>query len=244
MNRALAMLMCAGLLVALAVGCGDYDLRLNKTLDEMKYQEKLKKNLGEAPTKGRLEQLAIYVRPPLNLTGPTQTFALTTLEPGRFDVENSFIDSGTQAALHVLGRVKQPQANKKQAKTAAEAARGVFQTEVMDIVKAVYGLAPDAALKLKDETKRHGNRSNAFKGITFDLEAKRVQVYFYGDKNTAYEVALIFEYPKTEHADLNPKIGYCLESFGTGQVAKRLFAGGDAEGGEDTGEGAGAPPPI
>jgi len=242
MNRALAMLMCAGLLVALAVGCGDYDFRLNKTLEEMKYQEKLKKNLAEASTKGRLEQLGIYIRPPLNMSGPTQTFALTTLEPGRFDVENSFIDSGTQAALHVLARVKQPQTTKK-GKT-AEAPRGVFQSEVLDIVKAVYGLAPDAALKLKDETRRQGNRSNTFKGVTFDLEAKRVQVYFYGDKNTAYEVALIFEYPKTEHANLNPKIGYCLESFATGQAAKRAFAGSDTEAGEDGGEGAGTPPPI
>ncbi len=243
MKRALAMLVGAGILVAVGIGCGDYDFRLNKTLEEMKYRKKLDDNLGVAVAKGRLEQLAVFLRPPLDLQGPTQAFALTVLEPGRFDVENSFIDQGKAESLHVLGRVKQPkQPNAKKTQTAAEAARGDFKTEVVEIIKGVYGV--DLAVgQFKDETKRHGNRSNTFKAKALDLEGKKLQIYFYGDKNSPYEVALIFEYPPAEHPTLNPRIGYCLESFAVGDPAKRAFAGGgELEGGEE-GE-SGGPAPI
>lgn len=246
MKRAFAMLASASLI--LGMGCGNYDYRLGKTLEEMRYRKRLDDNLIAAPTKGRLEQLAIFVRPPLDLKGPTQTFGLTVLEPGRFDVENSFIDQDKQESLHLLARVKQPKSPtaKKSATTAAEAARGDFRSEVVEIVKNVYG----AELELnqfKDETKKHGNRPNTFKTKTIDLAAKKVQVYFYGDKNSPYEAALIFEYPTTEHASLNPKISLCLESFAVGEAAKKAFAGGgEMEAGEegDGGGGGAAAPPI
>ncbi len=245
MKRALAMLLSAGLI--LGMGCGNYDYRLGKTLEEMRYRKKLDDNLIAAPTKGRLEQLAIYVRPPLNLEGPTQTFAMATLEPGRFDVENSFIDQNKQESLHLLARVKQPKSPnaKKSASTAAEAARGDFKTEVVEIVKNIYG-ADLEVNQFKDETKRHANRSNTFKTKTLDLAAKKVQIYFYGDKNSPYEVALVFEYPTAEHAAINPRISLCLESFALGEAAKKAFAGGgELEGGGEEGDGGGGGgPPI
>lgn len=246
MKRAFAMLAGVGLI--LGMGCGNYDLRLSKTLEEMRYRKRLDDNLIPVPTKGRLEQLAIFVRPPLDLQGPTQTFGMTVLEPGRFDVENSFIDQDKQESLHLLARVKQPKSptTKKSATTAAEAARGDFRTEVVEIVKSVYGA--DVELnQFKDETKKHGNHSNTFKTKTIDLAAKKVQVYFYGDKTKPYEVALIFEYPTGEHAALNPRISLSLEAFAVGEAAKKAFAGGgDMEAGEegDGGGGSGAAPPI
>ena len=89
--------------------------------------------------------------------------------------------------------------------------------------------------------KREG--TTAFKYKLLDLNAKNVQVYLYGSKNSPYEVALIFEYPKAEHNSVNPKIGLCLEAFATGEKAKRAFAGGEAdeEGGEGAGEEGGQP---
>ena len=77
---------------------------------------------------------------------------------------------------------------------------------------------------------------NTFKYELLDLTAKNVQIYLYGDKNSPYEVALIFEYPKAEHNAVNPKIGLCLESFAVGDKAKRAFAGGETEDIEGTGE--------
>ena len=69
-----------------------------------------------------------------------------------------------------------------------------------------------------------------------------MQIYLYGGKNSPYEVALIFEYPKAEHNAVNPKIRLCMESFAVGDKAKRAFAGGETEDIEGTGEE--APPPV
>ena len=198
--------------------------RLEQTLEEMKYQRRLDENLTEPATKGKLEELQIYRPPPKNMTGPTQTFQLAAVEPGRFDVESSFIEPEKQS-LHVLARVKRPKTPaKKGAAQGRTAPRGDFNTEVVDLIKNVYGAELDLA-DFKDETKgRQHVQVQAARP-----NAKNVQIYLYGNKNSPYEVALIFEYPKTEHNTVNPKIGLCLESFAVGDKAKRAFAGGEAE---------------
>ena len=98
---------------AALVGCRDYDVRLDKTLEEMKYQQTAQRQSGEGPNQGKLQQELIYVRPPKGFTGPTKTFSLAAVEPGKFDLENSFIDEAKQASLHVLARHKKPKAPPK-----------------------------------------------------------------------------------------------------------------------------------
>ena len=88
---------------------------------------------------------------------------------------------------------------------------------------------------------RRRSRNNTFKYNLLDLTAKNVQIYFYGDKNNPYEVALIFEYPKTEHNTVNPKIGLCLESFAVG---KRPREPSPAARPRNGGTGEEAPPPV
>jgi hypothetical protein len=236
MKRAAAVVLGVSLVLILGCGTQSYETRLEKTLDNMKYQKRLDDNLGDAATKGKLEQLEIYVRPPKNMTGPTQTFQLTVVEPGKYDVESSFIEPEKQS-LHILARVKRPKAPSKKGPSQAETPRGEFNTDVVDLVKNVYGAELDLS-KFKDDTKRF----NTFKYYLLDLNAKNVQIYLYGGKNSPHEVALIFEYPKAEHNAVNPKIGLCLESFAVGDMAKRAFAGGETEDIEGTGEE--APPPV
>ena len=108
MKRAFGIL--AGLCLVLVIGCSAYDSRLQQTLEELRYRKRLNDNLIEAPTKGKLQELAIYVRPPRNLKGPTQTFTMTVVEPGKFDLENSFIDQDKQESMHLLARVVRPKA--------------------------------------------------------------------------------------------------------------------------------------
>jgi hypothetical protein len=108
----------------------------------------------------------------------------------------------------------------------------------------VYGVDVEPG-QLKADSHSHGNRSNNYKGTTINLSAKRVQLYFYGDEKSPYQVALIFEYPEASHNSINPKIGLCLESFAVGEAARRAFSsGGEFEGGEEGAEGGGQPPPI
>ena len=118
----------------------------------MKYQQRLEKNLEKAPTKGLLQQELIYVRPPKGLTGPTQTFTLTVVEPGKFDLENSFIDQAKQASLHVLARHKKPKAPAQERAPPSETApRGDFTAEVIELVKAAYAVDDLTPAKFKPD---------------------------------------------------------------------------------------------
>jgi hypothetical protein len=244
MKRAFAILASTSLVVV--VGCSDYELRLQETLAEMKYQKKVAAKLGDAPTKGPLQTNQIYVRPPKGLQGPTQAFSLTVSEPGKFDIENSFIDQEKQSSLHVVARVKKPKGPPDAKKGAAPAAevtpRGKFVSDVIDLVKAAYNveLPPSG---LKDEIKSHARRTYNYKAARMDLGNKEAQLYIYGaDENNVHQVALIFEYPKTEAENLSEKIALCLENLAVGERAANLFSGaGDVEGGEEAG-GTGAPP--
>jgi hypothetical protein len=240
MRRALGL--ASSLSLVLVFGCAQrYDYRLEKTIENRKYQRRLDTNLGGAPGKGKIQDVGIYVRPPKGLTGPTQTFAMAVVEPGKYDVENSFIDEKRGASLHVLARVKTPKApaakTKKGAATEATP-RGDFRADVIDLLRSVYSVEI-ANNQLKDVKKQHDARSNTFKSPLKPLETgdtnapKELQVFFYGDKNGPYEIALIFEYPKTEHDFLSPKIDLCLESFGVGDLAKRLYSGGEEAAAEE-----------
>jgi len=240
MKRALATL--ASLSLFLVIGCGrDYDYRLNNTIDNKRYQKRLNDNLETPPSKTNLQTSNIYVRPPKGLKGPTQTFGLAVVEPGKFDIEDSFIDQQKQGGLHLLARVDLPKApNKKAANPAASAPRGDFTADVLDFLKNVYGTDFDTS-KLKTETKSHGGKSNSFKTMTLDLKAKQVKVYLFGEKSSPEKVALIFDYPKEERDSLSSKINLCLESFAVGEEAHRAYSGlVDEELGE---EGGGAQPP-
>jgi hypothetical protein len=235
MKRLTAIALGAGLVLAIGCGAQDYESRLEHTIQQMKYHKRLNDNLNDASTKGRLQELDIYVRPPKNMTGPTQTFQLAAVEQGKFDVEASFIEPEKQS-LHVIARVKRPKTPTKKGAPAAEPPpRGDFNTEVVDLVRNVYGAEVDLAKfkEMQDEKK-----NNTFKYQLVDLNAKNVQIYLYGNEKTPHQVALIFEYPKAEHSTVNPKIGLCLESFAVGERAKRAFTGGETEeeGGEPTGE--------
>jgi hypothetical protein len=227
----------ASAFLLLVMGCRDYDVRLEKTLEEMKYQQRLEKNLEKAPLKGALQNELIYVRPPKGLTGPTQTFSLVAVEPGKFDLENSFIDQSKQASLHVVARHKKPKAPPKKGVAPTEATpRGDFTAEVIELVKAAYGADDLTPTKFKAVSKKHDARENLYKEAKLDLATKEVLIYLYGDKNNPYNVALIYEYPKSEVNNLSPKIGLSLEAFAVGPAAQRAFSGGaEAEAGEEGG---------
>ncbi len=246
MKRALAVL--ASSLFVLAIGCKDYDIRLEKTLEERKYEKRLNEALQEAPTKGALQGDKIFIRPPLGLEGPTQTFLLSAAETGKFDIENSFTDAKKGTVLHIVARVKKPKvAAKKGAAAPAEpAARGKFLDDVVELVKAAYNIEL-APAELKADSHTHGNRTNQYKAVKKDLTTKEVEVYVYTEPNGVHEVALIFEFPKEQKTYMSPKIGLCLECFAVSDLADRLFAGATAQDVDDGGgemATPGAPPPV
>lgn len=245
MKRARAMLISLGMLPAIGCGMKNYDYRIEQTLERIKYDKRLDANLTPA-VKGKIEELGIYLRPPQNLAGPTQTFQFAAIEPGRFDLENSFLEQDRQS-LHVLARVDRPKAApKKDAPPQPEPPpRGDFNEEVVQLIRDQTGADVELS-QFKSETKQINARrqSNTFLAKTIDREAKEMQVYLYGSKSSPYKVALIFEYPKSEKNAISPKIGLALENFLVGDAARQAFSGGqedDGEGGEGGGD---AAPPI
>ena len=92
MRRVFATITMTALLLATGCGVKVYEERLNRTLEEMKYRKRLDDNLMPAAAKGKMEQLAIYLRPPKNLQGPGKEFQLTVIEPGKFDVTESYYE--------------------------------------------------------------------------------------------------------------------------------------------------------
>ncbi|MDG3004404.1 hypothetical protein [Paludisphaera mucosa] len=246
MKRARAMLISFGMLLAVGCGMKNYDFRIEQTLDRMKYEKRLDENLGAPVAKGKLEELGIYIRPPKNLTGPTQTFQFAALEPGRFDVENTFLEPEKQS-LHVLARVDRPKAAAKKgaAPQPEPPPRGDFNAEVVDLVRTATGAEVDLG-QFKQENKqvKEKKQANSFLAKTISTEAKELQVYLYGSKTSPYKVALIFEYPTAEKNAVVSKIGLCLENFMVGDPARQAFSGGDVDESAEGGEGGEAGPPI
>ena len=246
MKRARAMLISFGTLLAIGCGMKSYDYRIEQTLDRMKYERRLDENLTPPVAKGKLEELGIYIRPPKNLAGPTQAFQFAVIEPGRFDLENTFLEPEKQS-LHVLARVDKPKAAAKKGGPAQPEPppRGDFNEEVVELIRSVTNTEVDLS-QFKAETKQVKQRrqTNNFLAKTIDLTSKEMQVYLYGSKTSPYKVALIFEYAKSEKNAVSPKIGLTLENFLVGDPARQAFTGGDEEPGAEGGEGGEAGPPI
>lgn len=234
MRRVMALV--ATTILVLSGGCGSksYEYRLDTTLESMRYNKRLDENLMPPPAKGiaPFEELSIFLRPPKNLA-QSKEFQMTVLEPGQFDLQSSFYEENKQN-LHVLARVKKPKqsaSKKAPAPTPAETAvRGEFNRDVVGLVGNVYGVADDLGIeKFKEVSKK----ANKFRFHTFATNDKNVQVYLY--KSDPHEVALIFDYPKSEQASLASKINLALESFAVGPKAKNRYAGGEVDEGPDGG---------
>src|SRR3954469_16197139 len=118
MRRVLVVL--AGSVLLLLVGCGlhSYELRLTQTLDHMKYQERLNRMLQPPLTKGKWEELSVYLRPPKTLV-QAKEWQLSPTEPGKFDLEASLLEAPKQS-MHVLVRRKRAKPTGKTAPTAAD----------------------------------------------------------------------------------------------------------------------------
>jgi len=235
MRRVLALLLGTATLLYIA-GCGakSYETRLEETLNDMKYQDRLNKLLQPA-LKGKWEEMAIYLRPPKSLV-QSKAWALAPTEPGKFDLEASFNEPSKQD-MHVLVRVKRTakSASKKSAPNPADTVdRTNFSGDVLSVLNDTYKPAEEMVItKFKTETKK----KNPFKFHTITVNDKNIQIYFF--KQEPYDVALVFEYLKSEQANLFSKIGLCLESFAVGDRARRLFSGGTGE--EESSEEGAAP---
>lgn len=227
MRRALVLLATTAMLIAGGCGVKIYEKRLEDTLIDMRYKKRLDDNLLPAVTKGKLEGLGIYVRPPKGLEGPAKETQLV-VEPGKFEDVETFYEADKQS-LHILTRVKLPKAvAKKGAPPPPQPTpRGDFTADVASILNSYYSVDIDPTKAKVEEKKK-----NAFKRLAFEAGGKNVQVYIRSIKNDPYEVALVFDYPKSEQANVAGKIDLTLESMRVGDKARAAFSGTEGAEGE------------
>ncbi len=241
MRRVFVLLATTAMLIGGGCGVKIYEKRLEDTLNDMRYQKRLNDLLLAPVTKGALEKLSIYVRPPKGLTGPTKETQLV-VEPGKFEDVETFYETDKQN-LHIISRVKlpKPAAKKGAPPPPAPTPRGDFTADVVAILNSYYSVDIDPT-KAKQEMKG----KNTFKKLVFEAGGKTVQVYIRSVKGDPYEVALVFDYPKSEQASLSSKIELTLESMRVGDAARSKFSGSEGEEGENAeggapGQGGGAP---
>ncbi|MGE3821117.1 MAG: hypothetical protein AB7I30_17020 [Isosphaeraceae bacterium] len=235
MRRFVVLLASAAVLLTAGCGAKSYEDRLNKTLAQRRYVKRLDENLMPAPAESKLKQYQVFVRPPKAMEGPTKAFQLAPPEEGKFDLAESFVDPG-KSSLHVLARVKQPKSADAKKAAPPPTNRGDFNVDVAALLGSVYNLEIDLAAA-KEETVR----KNKFKRVTFEGNGKNVLVYLVGSKSSTHEVALIFEYPKSETSKLVPMIDLALGAFAVGPLAQRAYdgaVGDEAEEGAGEGEAA------
>ena len=224
--RRVWVVITSALLVA-GVGCGrkSYEERLDKTVEKMKYDRRLKQNLMDAPNEKKFQDLSIYLRAPKE-EALAKTGFLSVAE-GQFDLDASFNDK-TESSLHVLARVKLPK--KAPAKGAPPAPalppRGSFDGDVLGVLSNLYN-SPEALQTPKFTEEKTPKAGNRFKRLQFAANDKEVKLYIY--KQDSHEVALIFVYDPKIKGVISSKIELSLDSFATGEKAKRLYSGGAAD---------------
>ena len=103
------------------------------------------------------------------------------MNPENSTSKTSFIDQAKTASLHVLARHKKPKAPPKKGATRDRGGpRGDFTTEVIELVKAAYGVDDLTPAKFKPMTKKHGGERTVTKSTNSNLDTKEVLIYLYG----------------------------------------------------------------
>ncbi len=221
MRRLLMATVTTSLLLSL--GCVQrYQKRMDSTIEEIKYERELDKNLEPAPPEGKLKELDIFVRPPKGLV-VSKEFLLPGVQPGQFDVERTFYE-GQKASLHVLARKKTAKkAPAKGAPAEPVVARGDFNGDVLGALREAFpGDDENIALeKFKDDP----HKANKFRRSIFTATngGKKVEVFL--SKVDPYDVAMIYVFDPAEEKAIDPKIRYSLEAFALGDKAKNKYTG-------------------
>src|SRR3982751_5112095 len=104
MQRATALLVTAGAVLLGGCGVQSYNRRLEFTLENLKYRQRLDQYLADAPTEAQFKDFPLFVRPPKGME-LAKTITMADLPPGQYDLAASFLGK-TNGSLHILARKK------------------------------------------------------------------------------------------------------------------------------------------
>ncbi len=214
------------------VGClGEtgYESRLNRTLENLKFQRQLDANLNPAEV-GRLKELNLFVRPPKGMAKAPA--AGINVPANAYDAAETFLGvvdaAGNPIQLHVLARVKP--IRKAAAPKAGdpppppETNLATFESDLRGLLNAVYGAGGDTKSDAVNE------RGRAYKRIKFQAaDGQFVSANLY--EQPTEKVALIFVYPaaSANSQAVTTAVPLALGAVATGGKAVAAF-NGNAEG--------------
>jgi hypothetical protein len=223
-------------LAALACwGCGNYEERLEQSLNRMKEQARLDQYLNP-PVGSNFQAERIALRTPRPLPSEPSDFGLIPgLGNELFDIRSSFVAAaqggGTELGLHVLGRHKAPpRADAKNAPPQPDLSqRGDFTQDVLNLLGRIHS-------EIQNQTPtKVVKKSNEFNRWAYTANNNAVEVYVMNRRigNEDYNLALIWEVPPKNMATYRSPIDMCLETLAVGPDAARSFNQGP--GGTDAG---------
>lgn len=249
MRRVLALIGSTALVGLFGCGLSSYEIRMQRTLDNLKYRQRLDANLGPA-AEAKFKEMSVFVRPPKGLV-KSETLMLTD-KAGMFDLQATFFGSPSapvaegQTApppsaplrLHVLARLKKKPKPAKGAPPPPPTNRGKFSDDVRGLLAEDYANQEALSIPAKPVTKR----GNKFQNMVFQAgNGDTIQVWLASQGN--FDVALIWQIPQGVEKTTGAARELTLESFAVGNKAQALFAGGGVEdelgspGGESAGGG-------
>lgn len=247
MKRVVALLVSSALVGLIGCGLSSYEIRMQRTLDNLKYRQRLDANLGP-PADAKFKELSVFVRPPKGLA-KSEALMLTD-KPGMFDLQATFFGSpATPAAggesapastaplrLHVLARLKNKPKPAKGAPPPPPTNRGKFSDDVRALLAEDYANQEALSIPAKPVTKR----GNKFQSLIFQAgNSDTIQAWLINQ--SGFDVALIWQIPPGLEKSSGAARELTLESFAVGNKAQNLFANGgvDDELGGGGGEAAG-----
>jgi hypothetical protein len=248
MRRVLVLVGSAALVGLLGCGLSSYELRMQRTLDNLKYRQRLDANLGPAAD-AKFKELSVFVRPPKGLI-KSETLMLSD-KPGMFDLQATFFGSPSAPVaegetapppsaplrLHVLVRLKKKPRPTKGAPPPPATNRGKFSDDVRSLLAEDYANQEALSIPAKPITKR----GNKFQNLVFQAgNNDTIQAWLVSQGN--FDVALVWQIPQGVEKTTGTARELTLESFAVGPKAQALFAGGgvdDELGGGPGGESAG-----
>lgn len=239
-KRVLAVLLLGTSALGLSgcLGESSYENRLNRTLEDLKFQRQLDANLNPADT-GRLKELNLFVRPPRGMA-KAQAPGIN-VPPGSYDVVETFLGQvdaqGTPIQLQVLGRVKQPprtgQPKPGDPPPPPETNLATFEGDVRGLLNAVYGGGGDTKSEVVNE------RGRQYKRIKFQAaDGQFVSANLHEQPNQKLALIFVYPAPAANSQAVTTAIPLALGSVAVGPKAAAAFSGrpeAEASGGADLG---------
>ncbi len=211
-------------------GCSQsYETRMDRTIQNIKYNDRLDRNLKPPAQSAGLADNNIYLRPPQPMDLQSG-FGLPGFPIDQFEAAAQY--QAENANLYVLARYDAATRAAEQ-EQGAMIERGDFRESILSYLRNAYGNAnvdveiAASSLERVDYRSEIYNKSITYDQLVFLVSGFEIEIYIHEPSDKPdYHVALIFAMPEIDRPDYAEKIRLCLQELAVGSDAQQKFRGG------------------